>query len=563
MAIRPTIQVDMFEVQLGASLLLQFQLAEGETVRVLADGGHGPPISDIHKKLIDAVESFGDSQRTINLLVGTHYDADHLDGLVSIINDPSFAITEAWLPPVANDVEPHAADEPLRDSNFLAHQMYSPDGHRVLARYLNAKAQICQLLRANHLEAIPEARCIKSANLDELPKLRELFLGYRREAIHELEGHLEDEFTHANDDTFDPESVWGLFEHLGLPFWAPNLRRRWYEDRFADRELSELAAVELRHVQPNSIAAQNLAGIRKSAANDAINAISLAKIVDNLRSRDIPIACHVVTDGTPRRFAWRARSRRFEGAAHLPAQGPAINLLGPSEGLVKKHWNRLPIGVYAQLSCESLLRIKSITPSNQLSYVAHFTADGQGILVTGDAGCVDFKPGRRGPYYEALLSALSPLHIVQVAHHAGSNAHFYQVLKAARYPEAVPQSFLLLSHATRDRHRPSREFCHFVEDVRREPEIVSLLFTAQPLVDKIRGFEAIVHAPVGRPADQGDLSLRFEDGKWKVTKHAIALANATAWADLAPPIIGPSTASITSWRDTQRQRALDDPSQGL
>jgi hypothetical protein len=44
----PGIQVDMFEVQLGAALLLQFQTANGKTVRVLADGGRGGPV-DIQK----------------------------------------------------------------------------------------------------------------------------------------------------------------------------------------------------------------------------------------------------------------------------------------------------------------------------------------------------------------------------------------------------------------------------------------------------------------------------------------------------------------------------------
>jgi len=88
------IQVDMFEVQLGAALLLQFQTAEGKTVRALADGGEGLPDKNIHEKLIAAVESFGDGQRRIDLLVGTHYDADHLDGLIPIINDRSFAILQ-------------------------------------------------------------------------------------------------------------------------------------------------------------------------------------------------------------------------------------------------------------------------------------------------------------------------------------------------------------------------------------------------------------------------------------------------------------------------------------
>jgi len=106
---------------------------------------------------------------------------------------------------------------------------------------------------------------------------------------------------------------------------------------------------------------------------------------------------------------------------------------------------------------------------------------------------------------------------------AGNNAHFYRVLKAAQYPKAEAQSFLLVSHATHDRRRPSREFRQFVEVVRREPEIVRVLFTTQPRADKIHDFESLVHAPVGHPVMRGDALLEFQKGTWKVTKHAIAI----------------------------------------
>lgn len=202
-------------------------------------------------------------------------------------------------------------------------------------------------------------------------------------------------------------------------------------------------------------------------------------------------------------------------------------LLGPSKGLVRKHWDRLPIGVYAEVALYSLA-LKSITPSNQLSYVMRFSAEEQGILVSGDAGCVDFKPEGKKPYYPKLLKALSPLHVVQVAHHAGYNDHFYRVLDAAQYPMAVAQSFLLVSHATHDRHRPSAEFREFVEHVRHDPEIIRVLFTTQPLPEKIRDFESLVHAPVLHTALQGDARLEFQNGTWKVTKHAIAIVTQPA-----------------------------------
>ena len=148
------IQVDMFEVQLGASVLLQFRNADGDVVRVLADGGQGLPFSDITKKLPGALAEFS-NERRIDLLIGTHYDADHLDRLVPIIEDPTTAITEAWLPPVANDTQPHHVDDELDDEQFLAQQLSAPDGDVVLARYLAAKAQVCALLRPFPDERIP------------------------------------------------------------------------------------------------------------------------------------------------------------------------------------------------------------------------------------------------------------------------------------------------------------------------------------------------------------------------------------------------------------------------
>ncbi|MGA9784892.1 MAG: hypothetical protein WCF17_13130 [Terracidiphilus sp.] len=182
----------------------------------------------------------------------------------------------------------------------------------------------------------------------------------------------------------------------------------------------------------------------------------------------------------------------------------------------------MPIATYRAIARFAPIPIKSITPSNQLSYVARFEAEKQGILVAGDAGCVDFKPKRNSPhYYQKLLDALLPLHVVQVAHHAGNNAHFYRVLAAANYPQGVLRSFLLVSHATRDRHRPSREFNQFVQDLRRQPEVIKLLFTTQPRADKIREFQRLVHPRVGTLANAGDARLVFRQGAWKVVMHAI------------------------------------------
>jgi hypothetical protein len=267
--------------------------------------------------------------------------------------------------------------------------------------------------------------------------------------------------------------------------------------------------------------AANLAFIRRAAAKDAINASSLAKVVGALKARGIPIVCRMIRNGIPRRFVWREQQKRFVPGAQLQAEGPELTLLGPSEGLVKKHWNRLPIGDYVARLSFVTIPIKTITPSNQLSYVARFGLGEERILVTGDAGFVDFK-ARRGKYYPALLRALLPLHLIQVAHHAGNNAHFYRALIKADYPGQEARSLMLLSHATHDKYRPSKEFGMFVEEVRKDGDDVQLLFTSEPSAKKVQDYRDIIHPVVGTPpATVGDVRVGFDETRWQVLRHAV------------------------------------------
>ncbi len=123
-----TIQVDMFAVGLGASVLTQFALKSGGTVTVLADGGMGVGYSPdtVQKNLPDALKNFAYREHPrIDLIVGTHYDGDHLKGLVPIIDDKSISIGEVWLPPVRNDTEELPGT--LEADDFLAELFFDDD----------------------------------------------------------------------------------------------------------------------------------------------------------------------------------------------------------------------------------------------------------------------------------------------------------------------------------------------------------------------------------------------------------------------------------------------------
>lgn len=529
-----TIQIDMFEVQLGASILLQFNT--GETwVSVLADAGIKAPgyfIDHVHKKLPNTLhrDGLGDKQR-IDLMIGTHYDADHLDGLVPIIQDPNIEIGEAWLPPVANDTEIHALEDLVQDRHLLAHQFATDDGETTLRNYLQAKRAICEEICK--LERIADEYCggervrrrenttdrrFREGNIEETYDYSDYFESQLRDVNFTL-GIVD--YGHADDDVLIPyfqtqdeleinqgfgRGVWRDFGRYGhfpfniyrnqlntpLPFYSllngSDIRRDFFIERWrAARDVAEADA-------------RSLAFIRRAEAKDSINATSLEKVVTVLRNRRVPMICRVIQDGEPRRFAWDSTMRRFVPGEQLQTTGPEITLLGPSEGLVKKHWNRLPIGNYMAFLALFKIPIKNITTSNQLSYVVRFRFDGQGILITGDAGCVDFKT-KRGNYYKKLINALLPLHVVQVAHHSGNNAHFYRVLLKAGYAAQKAESLLLLSHATQDQHRPSKEFGMFIEKVRKDEDTARLLFTSEPdlhiLPDRERGFSlnAITHSP--------------------------------------------------------------------
>ena len=534
------IQIDMFEVQLGASILLQFNT--GETwVSVLADAGIKAPgyfIDHVHKKLPNTLhrDGLGDNQR-IDLMIGTHYDADHLDGLVPIIKDSNIEIGEAWLPPVANDTEIHTLEESVQDRHLLAHQFATDDGETTLRNYLQAKRAICEEIckleriadeyrggeRGRRRENTTD-RGFREGNIEEMYDYSDYFESQLHDANFTL-GIVD--YGHADDDVLIPYSdadeleinqgfgrgVWRDFGRYGhFPFYSllngPDIRHDFFIERWRDaRDVAEADA-------------RSLAFIRRAAAKDSINATSLEKVVTALKNRKIPIVCRVIQDGEPRRFAWDSKTRRFILGEQLQTTGPEITLLGPSEGLVKKHWNRLPIGNYMAFLAFSAIPIKSITPSNQLSYVVKFRFDGQGILIAGDAGCVDFKT-KRGNYYKKLTNSLLPLHVVQVAHHSGNNAHFYRVLLKAGYAAQKAESLLLLSHATQDQHRPSKEFGMFIEKVRKDEDTARLLFTSEPDPQKVRDYLPIIHPVVGNSAAVGDVRIEYDARGWRVKSHAV------------------------------------------
>jgi len=271
--------------------------------------------------------------------------------------------------------------------------------------------------------------------------------------------------------------------------------------------------------------------IRKSLAAGAITATHLEKITEALRKRRRPIRprCPFVSTGKPSRFVWSPSKDRFVRHEKGGESDLVLTLLGPADELVEKHRHRLPVGSYffSLMYRYEAIHLESITPSNQLSYIFTLEMRSQRILISGDAGCYGFRKKRKN-YYPALLQPLSPLQIIQVAHHAGHNYDFYNALLAAGFASQNEHAFLLLSHRKHDPHRPSKTFQDFVAQVRREPDNISLLFTCVPDNSRVQDYCELIHPPVpaGTRSDEGSVRLSYpagKDARWTVERHSVVV----------------------------------------
>lgn len=515
----PDIQINMFEVQLGAAVLLQFSV-DGRMVRVLADAGvraKGYKPTHVRDKLLKLLPQ---DDRRIDLIIGTHYDEDHLNGLVPLIQDQDFQFGEAWLPPVANDTEFFPLDSAPTSANLLPHQFATDSGKEILQAYLDRKqSDIMGLLKVRPESNLDEqSGGLTQINLHNLPAQR-ISLD-PQDQMKFFADHAErhdEECWHGEElETDTPDDLEDLLQ------WRIHQGNKFY---FRSQATSfETLAKELKYLQnpnPEISAAQfrTIDNIRKGTAGDAINAKALFAVVEALQKRSVPFKTEIIPDGTPRFYRWSSATGKF-ALSRDSGDGLSFTLLGPSQSLVRKHRDRLPVVEYAKVAFFFLGEIQSISPSNQLSYIGCFQHLGQRILISGDAGCVDFKNGSK-TYYPRLLEQLKPLHVIQVAHHGGRNAYFYRVLSAAEYEKQEEQSFLLLSHAENDKTRPSDIFHDFLLTARNDGDDIKLLFTSMPKREKVVDYLTAIHPVIGPSKKRGDIGLVFEGQSWRVTSHAI------------------------------------------
>jgi hypothetical protein len=402
----------------------------------------------------------------IDLLLGTHYDQDHLAGLIDVADQ--FSIEDAILPPVRRP------------------------------RYPKPGAPTPSVIEALRFNA---------EDFDGFPLMIEL----TDEQFAEHIGDLEAIAAAAENQLLEIDVTSGI---------APDFEN---EILIPDEEFDLDTEIQASSPFMTGLTRSQLTRIRASAHKGAIVAKWLQKLVRKLQSKNVPIRAIDIQAGQPKYYEWNPNAGRFilAPATYSSSSEPKFTLLGPSRSLIAQHAKRLPIGVY--LAINGQIPLKPVTASNQLSYVILFEAAGQEILVSGDAGCVDFWDKSARAFYPRLLTAIKHPQVVQVAHHAGDNHRFYHVLLASGYARPnSPDSFLLLSHADHDVYRPSFGFARFVHHLRRTRQNFELLTTSQPSPSKVRRFKTHYHpATQSPPASTGDIRLSYSHPAWKVDQHVV------------------------------------------
>lgn len=522
------IDVTMYDVGLGSALLLTF-VGERGRVHVLADGGDeraGPRIEDkLHRWL-----SVGSRRPQIDLVIGTHYDADHLDGITSILKAGRIDIGQLWLPPVADDESGAEYGRLAGDENLLANRFRGADGDQVFQRYVGAKE-----LRRRTLREIDAAleRLLEDADgpddrSDEASDNAYADLESADRLVDEWRLRFEEEVKHAysivgrrgcehvpDADLVREGGRFGyVLAHLARVVERGRISpdselRDWIRSRY-DWPADDACAMRAARAE--------LAHMRIANAKDGINASALKRLVDALPDPcGILVECHRCSDHAPRKFTWT-------GSIFAPGTSGEVNatVLSPTDRLIAHRRDRIPTGVVA-FRAKSWDRLEGLSDSNQLSYVVRFDAGGQGLLVTGDSGFDGFAVGSDSvsTYEPALTDELKGLSVIQAPHHGGISRHFYRAIESAGFAGETTKAYLLLSHEADSPHRPSMALADYLSRLPGERPL-ELLFTNEAKPGRVRGYGGRFARDVDTGGgEDGDVRLHFDGTEWTVGRHKI------------------------------------------
>ncbi len=86
------LRLEMLPAEHGDALLLEYGVGTEATHRSLIDGGPGNAYAGVRQRLM-AIPAAPDGTRRLELLVVSHVDADHIDGVVKMVQDEELALS--------------------------------------------------------------------------------------------------------------------------------------------------------------------------------------------------------------------------------------------------------------------------------------------------------------------------------------------------------------------------------------------------------------------------------------------------------------------------------------
>jgi hypothetical protein len=380
----------------------------------LVDGGR-------RKQIEPHLAALRHEAQHLNLVVVTHPDADHIEGVIRLVESSTSdgpTIDRLLLPPILHPTGEAVSVETLeglfpRTWSFLAdHLLEGGLGRNGLHKALISLEDL--------LEGV--------ADLDQLgPGLRS--------AVDRLAEQLDsDRDQDSPDDRLQPIS-----EPVGdySPF---GLGEGLVSNDVLDVERLERVAVALRDADLPHLANTTLAA--KMVAEHA----RAAEIVKHARRAHNQDAAHVrralaVADDSVAADVLNRLLAALERADIEPILAPAPPL-AEAQGQGFEVWHIAPTAKYlAHLSDslpklkEQVMRLAYVPPPSNINRASHVLAirrpGGPGVLCTGDAGFGDATGGVPDSLSTGWESVISWTRVIDVPHHGGSNWRFFPRVMAA------------------------------------------------------------------------------------------------------------------------------------
>lgn len=408
--------------------------------------------------------------RRIDLLIATHRDEDHLEGLVKVVESGKFDIRCVWAPIILTPTfDPLFRSRTLAQfSTFTEAAMRYPDGA------LDAALDDMESALTRRLHDGIKARITeKERVLDHvMPLMRN-----RSAALPENDGRYDIPGLDNRPLLAGLVSLGTQIERNTDVATLADLRLRSYRGRLDD-DLGEANAFPEHFLGSRSGPLDYVALLSRATVRAVSWVTRGTRFIQACKKASIPLHMPMVADR-------QVSKGRLPGAPSF--DGVEMRLLSPTEGLVAEYASDLALPEGAELLMRAL---RPVTPANKPSYVFTLKVGDAVALFTGDSGFTDFveSPGSKDHgYREDRIKLAAEASWVKVPHHAGSFEYFDRCFEHAAELGILKTGIFVSclgpdgkKHAT-----PNKDFETFAQNLRNtvKPK-PQFHFTNRPMRDR-------------------------------------------------------------------------------